>query len=90
MWHLIASFGLRRGEAAGLRWTDVDLVAGVASITVQRTQLGKCIQQTAPKAKAGARTLTLDRGTIEVLRSHRTHQAEDTGNEQRQSRHAQR
>lgn len=75
LWHLIASFGLRRGEAAGLRWTDVDLVAGVASITVQRTQLGKSIQQTTPKTKAGARTLTLDRGTIEVLRSHRTHQA---------------
>jgi integrase len=29
MWWLIALRGLRRGEAAGLRWADVDLDAGV-------------------------------------------------------------
>jgi hypothetical protein len=31
-WHLLSSTGLRRGEALGLRWTDVDLEAGQASI----------------------------------------------------------
>src|SRR5207244_3016041 len=33
--HLIALRGLRRGEAAGLRWCDVDLDEGVAVITQQ-------------------------------------------------------
>jgi integrase len=32
MWWLIALRGLRRGEAAGLRWVDVDLDAGVVMI----------------------------------------------------------
>ncbi|MEU4218185.1 hypothetical protein [Actinoplanes sp. NPDC026623] len=32
MWWLIALHGLRRGEAAGLRWAYVDLDAGVAMI----------------------------------------------------------
>jgi integrase len=75
MWHLIASFGLRRGEAAGLRWSDVDLELGVALIAVQRTQIGRQVLEAAPKTKAGARALSLDAGTVEVLRSHRTRQA---------------
>lgn len=68
LWHVIASFGLRRGEAAGLRWQDVDLDAGVATIAVQRTQVGSDIITAAPKTKAGSRRLSLDRGTVEVLR----------------------
>jgi len=74
LWHLIASFGLRRGEAAGLRWRDVDLDAGVVVIAVQRTQIGKTVQETAPKTRAGARALSLAVGTVEVLRAHRANQ----------------
>lgn len=36
MWWLIALRGLRRGEAAGLRWCDVDLDAGTLTIAQQR------------------------------------------------------
>ena len=74
LWHLIASFGLRRGEAAGLRWHDVDLEHGVLAIVVQRTQVGRQIIEATPKTKAGVRVLTLDQGTVRVLRSHRTRQ----------------
>ena len=74
LWHLIASFGLRRGEAAGLRWSHIDLDLGVAVIAVQRTQVGKDIYEAAPKTKAGARALSLDSGTVEVLRHHRARQ----------------
>jgi len=31
-WHLLASTGMRRGEALGLRWADLDLDASYASI----------------------------------------------------------
>ena len=34
-YHLIALQGLRRGEACGLRWADLDLDAGLAYITRQ-------------------------------------------------------
>jgi site-specific recombinase XerC len=53
LWHLIASFGLRRGEAAGLRWLDVDLDVGVVLIAVQRNQLGKTVQETARRRRRG-------------------------------------
>jgi integrase len=36
MWCLIALRGLRRGEAAGLRWADADLDAGVFMVEQQR------------------------------------------------------
>lgn len=39
-YHLVALRGLRRGEAAGLRWCDVDLDAGVATISQQLQQYG--------------------------------------------------
>jgi integrase len=74
LWHLIASFGLRRGEAAGLRWSDLDLELGVAVIAVQRTQVGRQIYEAAPKTRAGARTLSLDAGTVEVLRDQQRRQ----------------
>ncbi|HZV25111.1 MAG TPA: hypothetical protein VFG00_02370 [Acidothermaceae bacterium] len=32
MWHLIGMRGLRRGEAVGLSWEDVDLARGVIAI----------------------------------------------------------
>ena len=32
IWHLLAMTGMRRGEALGLRWEDVDLEAGRLSV----------------------------------------------------------
>jgi len=32
LWHLLATTGLRRGEALGLRWQDVDLERGTAAV----------------------------------------------------------
>ena len=32
LWTFLASTGVRRGEALGLRWADVGLTAGVATI----------------------------------------------------------
>ena len=73
--HLVAFRGLRRGEAVGLRWVDVDLAAREARITQQIVQLGwRTTHAGDPKTASGARTITLDAATSKVLRAHRQDQ----------------
>ncbi len=74
VFHLIAYRGLRRGEAAGLRWQDVDLDARVLRITQQVVQLGWATEIGDPKTDSGARTISLDARTVGVLRSWRASQ----------------
>jgi integrase len=64
MWWLTALRGLRRGEAAGLRWVDVDLDAGVAMIEQQRIANGHLVTVGAPKTAASRRLVALDRHTM--------------------------
>jgi integrase len=70
-YHLIALRGLRRGEAAGLRWCDLDLDNRVAVINSQSQQVGGMIVQRPPKTEASRRTLALDHTTVAALRRHR-------------------
>ncbi|CAN0416217.1 unnamed protein product, partial [Phaeothamnion confervicola] len=77
LWRFLALTGCRRGEALGLRWADVDVTAGVATITNQRTIAGGKIVEGAPKTSAGARTISLDDGTVEALKRWRKQQNED-------------
>jgi len=75
-WLVAADGGLRRGELAGLRWSDVDLDAGVITVTVARVQVGTEIHEGEPKTNAGTgRKVHLSAGTIEVLRALRKTQA---------------
>ncbi|MET8151273.1 tyrosine-type recombinase/integrase [Actinoplanes sp. NPDC049668] len=74
MWWLIALRGLRRGEAAGLRWADVDLEAGVAMIEQQRIANGHLVTVGPPKTAASRRLVALDRYTVRLLREHRRRQ----------------
>lgn len=73
---LAASTGMRRGELAGLRWSDVDLDA--ARLIVQRQIVSVEYQmiETDLKTAASRRTIDLDAGTVTVLRSHRRQQLE--------------
>ncbi|MFF4779486.1 tyrosine recombinase XerC [Microtetraspora fusca] len=75
LYRLIALRGLRRGEAVGLRWKDVDLKAGTAGVHWQITQLSWQPIQGRPKTEASDRTIALDEETIQVLRAHRKRQA---------------
>lgn len=77
LYHLIAMRGLRRGEAAGLRWTEVDLVAGRAMINTQLVQQGREYYEDTPKSEAGERTISLDAETVTALREYRRHQLEE-------------
>jgi integrase len=70
VWWLIALRGLRRGEAAGLRWADVDLDHRQITIAQQLTMCGRTLVVSPPKSAASRRTIALDRRTVEVLRAH--------------------
>jgi len=74
MWWLVAMRGLRRGEAAGLRWIDVDLDAKVIMIGQQRIAYGHTVTVGPPKTAASRRTIALDRHTVRLLRAHRKQQ----------------
>jgi integrase len=71
----LAYTGCRRGEAVALRWQNVDLDRGVASIVEAAYRLrgkGVVIQQ--PKSAAGRRGVALDPSTVAILREHRGRQ----------------
>jgi integrase len=70
--HFIAYTGVRRGEAVALKWANVDLERAIVSITqtAQRFK-GKGIVFEPTKSAAGRRGITLDSGTVDMLRAHR-------------------
>lgn len=74
LFHLVALRGLRRGEAAGLTWTAVDLDAGTITVTEQLQQLGGQLAVAPPKSDAGRRVVALDKTTIAALREHQLRQ----------------
>jgi len=68
LWHLLAMTGLRRGEALGLRWEDVDLEAGRISVRRALIPNGAVVVVSEPKTAKGRRSVALDPETIEVLK----------------------
>ncbi len=66
---------MRRGEAIGLRWVDVDLDARCPFIVQQITEVrGKAVVGS-PKTKRGTRAVPIDDDTVAMLRRHREGQA---------------
>lgn len=78
LFHLVALRGLRRGEAAGLTWADLDLDAGTLTVSAQLQQLGGHMVTVSPKSDAGRRVIALDKTTVAALPRHRLWQAEQT------------
>jgi integrase len=69
----LATTGCRRGEAVGLRWSDVNLDAGLVSIRQTLTDSGF-----KHRTKTGkARVIELDARTVAALRSWKAAQAQE-------------
>ncbi len=69
---LILHTGMRRGEACGLRWADLDLDAGLATIRVTRTIAHDASIVTGPpKTRAGERAVILLPEVVDALRDWR-------------------
>ncbi|WP_372671123.1 site-specific integrase [Amycolatopsis kentuckyensis] len=75
----IALLGLRRGEAAGLRWCDLDLDAGTLQVSHQVQDRGGRTVVCPPKAEASVRTVALDHLLVGALRKLREDVGEPTG-----------
>ncbi|NLG84116.1 MAG: site-specific integrase [Firmicutes bacterium] len=83
---LILATGLRRGEALALRWSDLDLAAGVANISRSLVEvrdrskpkgerLTLVFQE--PKSRSGRRTVPIPKGVVAALKAHKARQAEE-------------
>lgn len=77
LWLFLITTGVRRGEAAGLRWQDVDLERRRASIRQAHVAVGYAVEVAEPKTSRSRRVLALDKGTVAVLRAHRKSQLVD-------------
>lgn len=75
-WHLALS-GLRRGEVAGLRWTEVDLDKGILTVGRNRVSVGGTVVENDPKTPRSRRTLPLTPGLASALRAARKRQTEE-------------
>lgn len=71
LWVLLATTGMRRGEALGLRWSDADLDAGRLRVVQTIIQVRSKVIIGEPKTARGRRPIALDAGTVAVLREHR-------------------
>jgi integrase len=68
LYRLLVLTGLRRGEAVGLRWSDLDLTTGKLTVNRQVVSVDGELIIGPPKSDAGRRTVALDQGTVELLR----------------------
>lgn len=75
LWRFLVATGCRRGEALGVRWSDVDLDAKLVRIAQQRVVVGGTVRVGAPKTNAGVRSLAIDGATVAALRSWKAEQS---------------
>ena len=73
-YHLIALRGLRRGEAAGMRWCDIDPDGKTATIAQQLQQYDGHLTISPPKTAHSTRVIALDHTTVAALAAHRDRQ----------------
>ena len=74
LWTLALDTGMRKSELGGLPWTDVDLVAGRVLVT-QQLLTGGVEPVFIPTKGKRARSIDIAAETIELLRTHKAHQA---------------
>ena len=73
-YQLMAVSGLRRGEAAGLRWCDIDFAGTTLTVSRQLQETSRGLVLLPPKSIAGNRVLALDPRTLQVPAAHRGRQ----------------
>ncbi|MGI5274210.1 site-specific integrase [Nonomuraea sp. CA-218870] len=77
LYHLIAFRGLRRGEACGARWVDLDFDDAVLTVARQLTIVDRKVREGRPKTEGSDAPVALDSGTLAVLRAHHRRQRKE-------------
>jgi integrase len=77
LWHTIAMTGMRRGEALGLRWGDVDLENGRLAVRRALVPVNRDVVISEPKTAKGRRVIALDPVTVEVLKAQAARQLDE-------------
>lgn len=81
LWRLLLATGMRRGEALGLQWQDLDLDAG--RLRIVRAMLADSRRDNvifgAPKNRKSRRTVSVDDGTCEALHAWRARRERESG-----------
>ncbi len=78
-WVFLATTGMRRGEALGLRWTDLNLDSTPATATIRRAAIAiSHRREEKGKTKTGrTRLIELDARTVDTLKSWKARQGEE-------------
>lgn len=71
------ALGLRKGEALGLIWDDVDLDGATLTVSHQLQRIGGQRMRVALKTEESRRTLVLPRAVVAALQAHRARQLEE-------------
>jgi integrase len=71
---LALASGLRRGELCALWWRDIDFDNAVIRVERSLEETKQGLRRKAPKTEHGKRLVTIDFGTLEVLRDHHRRQ----------------
>ena len=77
LWRVLALTGMRRGEALGLRWENIDMEQGSLTIRRALVPVNGVAQISEPKTRRGRRTIGLDPETLEALKAHAARQADE-------------
>ena len=79
LWRVLAMTGMRRGEALGLQWDDLDMASGRLTIRRSWVPVNGVGQMSEPKTRRGRRTIALDPLTLDALKAHAARQADEQG-----------
>lgn len=67
LWHTLAMTGMRRGEACGLQWGDIDTEASTLNVRRSRVPVGGVVYEQTPKTRK-TRIVDIDPDTVGVLK----------------------
>lgn len=71
------ALGLRRSEALGLQWQDIDFEAETLRVRFSLQRIEGKLQLVEPKSAKSKRTIAMPKATIRALREHKKRQLEE-------------
>jgi integrase len=77
LWVLLVTTGVRRGEALGLRWEDIDIKRGQLAVRQTVVAIGYDVHVSEPKTAIGKRSVSVDPTTVAALKAHRRRQSKE-------------